>query len=212
MSAQSPQQIRKVFVFGAAAVLGLFILVQSLLAIESSGPRARIKELMPAIGAQLAERPLSAEQAGFRLERSPADGGGLVTPLAELPEGHVVFVNFWATWCEPCVRELPSMIELLRKMRGRPFRMVAISYDESWEEITKFFKRVFGGIPRELTIYRDPNASGEDEAMLRLSFGTRKLPETYVVRDGRVLARFVNERNWVDEHIVEYFERLTEVR
>ncbi len=67
-----------------------------------------------------------------------------------------------------------------------------------------------GGVPRELRLARDPIT--EESGMLRTSFGTYKLPETYVIRNGRVLARFVNARRWTDDTIVEYFERLLEVR
>jgi thiol-disulfide isomerase/thioredoxin len=127
---------------------------------------------------------------------------------AGLPADGIVFLNFWATWCEPCVRELPSMISLKRRMRGRPFAMLAVSYDSDWPAIAKFFDSVFGGTPQELDVVRDPATA--DQSTLRWAFGTEKIPETYILRDGRVLARFVNARDWASPEIIEYFERLTD--
>ena len=65
-----------------------------------------------------------------------------------------------------------------------------------------------GGLPREIDLAIDPR--GEEAGSLRLKFGTQKLPETYVIVDGQVLARFVNERDWTEPAMVEYFQRLLE--
>jgi hypothetical protein len=67
-----------------------------------------------------------------------------------------------------------------------------------------------GGLPKELILARDP--VGENPGSLRLAMGTEKLPETWVIRNGQILSRFVNERDWMDPAIVEYFERLLEAR
>ena len=61
-----------------------------------------------------------------------------------------------------------------------------------------------------MILTRDP--VGENPGSLRLKLGTEKLPETWVIRDGQLLARFVNERDWMDPAIVEYFKRLLEAR
>ena len=86
--------------------------------------------------------------------------------------------------------------------------MVGVSYDDGWKTLLDFFRRMVGGMPREIDIAIDP--VGEEPGSLRLHFGTRKLPETYVIVDGHVLARFVNERDWTDPAMVEYFQRLLE--
>ncbi len=200
---------RKAFVVASAVALALFILLQTWSAIQARGPGGRLRELMPAIGAQLVDRELPADLAALTLEGAPQQGG-VPFRLADVPPGTTVFLNFWATWCEPCRRELPSMRELRRRMAGRPFLMVAVSYDEDWATIADFFNKTTGGLPRELLLARDP---ATDEAqMMRTRLGTRRLPETYVIRDGRVLARFVNERDWTDPQILAYFEGLTEPR
>ena len=49
--------------------------------------------------------------------------------------GHPVLVNFWATWCPPCVEEVPSMEELARRLDGSDMRLLAVSVDDDWDTI-----------------------------------------------------------------------------
>jgi thiol-disulfide isomerase/thioredoxin len=55
-------------------------------------------------------------------------------------KGKVTVVNFWATWCPPCVKEIPSLNRLETKMAGKPFQLVAVNYAESGDEVQKFLK------------------------------------------------------------------------
>ena len=195
---------RSRFVLVAAVIVATFILLSLWHAIDARGPMARARGLMPTIGAQKIERPLPAEVAQMELELP--DGERI--KLADLPPDRLVFLNLWATWCEPCVREIPSMLRLSREIKNPRFSMVAVSYDEEWKAVTSFFRSFLGGLPKELVLARDP--VGENPNSLRLRLGTEKLPETWVIRDGQLLSRFVNERDWMDPAIVEYFERLLE--
>lgn len=212
----SQQTLRKIFVLLSACALAVFFMIQAWSAVESTGPAARVQELAGAIEAEIIERPLRQTQADHKIEL--LDNGAVVqAPLGSViaqasKDGGIVFLNFWATWCKPCVRELPSMLELRRSMGEHKFTMLAVSYDENWNDVTGFFRNVFGGSPRELVVARDPQVGRSEEATLRFAFGTRKLPETYILKNGKVVARFVNERNWMDPAIVEYFKRLSELK
>ncbi|MCC6620282.1 MAG: TlpA family protein disulfide reductase [Deltaproteobacteria bacterium] len=159
---------------------------------------------MPAIGAELVDLPLTAEQAGWRLETA----SGQAITLGQLPTDRLVFLNFWATWCPPCREELPSMLRLQSEMRGRAFMMVAVGYDETWEQVREFFAQWRGAMPGpdQLVLLRDPQQ--EEGTTLRERFGTTKLPDTYVLYGGRIVARFVNARNWADPSIMSYFRQL----
>jgi thiol-disulfide isomerase/thioredoxin len=210
MSEVSPHR-RQTFVILAGVCLALYILGQLWLAIESRGPAARARSLMPTVGAQVIDEPLPPEVANMVLELPPVGGTSETMRLADLPDDTLVFLNFWATWCEPCVREIPSMLRLGREIQSPRFLMLAVSYDETWEPVTRWFNQQVGGLPREMSLARDPNASDEPLSM-RFALGTRKLPETYVIRGGRVIARFVNARDWVEPTMVEYFRRLLEAR
>lgn len=104
------------------------------------------------------------------------------------------------------------MLGLSEAMRDRRFMMVAVSYDETWDEIQDFFTRWIGRTPptSQLLIVKDEKL--EPGTTLREAFGTDQMPDTYVVMNGQVLARFVNARNWTDPRIVEYFQALAPTR
>lgn len=203
----------------AAAALTVAGLIGWRLA-ASQDPAAQLRQLAPRIGADRLESPLTSGQRTYLLQRAgdtaqaptpPVAFGDLLASVAPKP-GTIVFVNFWATWCKPCVREMPAMLELARRMRdeGRDFVMVAVSYDDDWAPVSDFFARLAGSPrPPELVLARDP--APEDPDSLRRSLGTRQIPESYVLRDGVVLARFVNLREWTQPDIVKYFQLLTEL-
>ncbi len=205
MSTQFQNLIKRFVWFSGLAML-VFIVVQAYAAIEASGPQARIKELMPVVRAEVIDQPLSSELADYALQNAR----GQRVRLRDFPADRLIFMNFWATWCKPCVDELPSMVRLARKLFGQKFIMLAVSYDEEWDDLNSFFNRVFGGVPRGVYLVRDP--ATVESAMLRTRLGTFKLPETYLIRDGHILTRFVNHRDWVQPAMVEFFERLLETR
>jgi len=113
--------------------------------------------------------------------------------------GKVVFVNFWATWCPPCREEMPDLEKLTESMSKVPFELVAVSADESWQEIQTFL----AGNPTKMLIGLDPEKS------ISHAWGTEKFPESYVVdRRGIMRLRFVNVQPWTDERIQRYLEWL----
>src|SRR5436853_5476864 len=65
------------------------------------------------------------------------DLNGATIDLASY-RGKVVLLNFWATWCEPCREEMPSMQELKRKLAGRPFEVLAVNFAESENKVSDF--------------------------------------------------------------------------
>ena len=55
-------------------------------------------------------------------------------------EDRLIFLNFWATWCPPCVKEMPDMMQLQERFEGRPFQILAVSVDVNWDDITEFYE------------------------------------------------------------------------
>jgi thiol-disulfide isomerase/thioredoxin len=129
-------------------------------------------------------------------------------------KGEVVFVNFWATWCPPCIEEMPSMLALGRALeQSHPgkFRMVAISGDDDWHVVQDYFRSVFGGMPRELMVAldREGRAAQAYYCTARGFCPDIKFPETYIIdKAGRLVAYVVAGRDWSDPAARRFLERL----
>ena len=87
-------------------------------------------------------------------ELKAQDLAGVSKTLAEY-RGKVVVLNFWASWCPPCLREMPSMERLKQKMAGRPLEIVALDSAETAEEVKAFVSRMKLSFP----ILLDPDGS-----------------------------------------------------
>jgi cytochrome c biogenesis protein CcmG, thiol:disulfide interchange protein DsbE len=111
--------------------------------------------------------------------------------------GHVVLVNLWASWCAPCVDELPSLLALQHQMPG--VTVVAISMDQDDDAYRTFLARNHVDL---LTI-RDP------DARINALYGTVQIPETYAIdRNGILRRKFVSAQDWTSPEIVDYLHRL----
>jgi thiol-disulfide isomerase/thioredoxin len=109
--------------------------------------------------------------------------GGKRSSVEEL-KGKVVFVNFWATWCPPCLAEMPRMErEIWQRYKSSPdFFMVAIAREQTADEIAPYLKR------NRLTF---PAAPDPEREVYKL-FGNGGIPRSYVIgRDGRILFQSV---------------------
>ncbi len=119
---------------------------------------------------------------------TPLDAAGLHTELSEL-KGHVVLVNFWATWCRPCLEEIPTLMQLETELRDNGFRLVAVSLDEagSGETLVKpFMNKQFPDFASYLSIEHDMDSmvSAVDQAWNEI------LPTSYLLaRDGSIAER-----------------------
>ena len=87
-------------------------------------------------------------------ELKARDMNGAPKTLADY-RGKVVLLNFWASWCPPCLREMPSMERLRLKMEGRPLEIVALASAESSDDAKIFLSKMKLGFP----ILLDPDGS-----------------------------------------------------
>jgi cytochrome c biogenesis protein CcmG/thiol:disulfide interchange protein DsbE len=111
--------------------------------------------------------------------------------------GRVVLVNFWASWCVPCVEELPSLLALQHQMPN--LAVVAISIDQDDSAYRAFLARNHV----DLLTVRDP------DGRIASLYGTVQIPETYAVdRTGVLQRKFVSAQNWTSPEIVDYLKRL----
>ncbi len=117
--------------------------------------------------------------------------------------GQVVFLNFWASFCEPCRKEMPSMESLVRQYEAQGMTMVAISLDEGWAEIDRFMASFLPGQTSAMTVLLD------DQDATAHAYGTELLPETYIIdREGRIVARFVGDYDWTRPEVKQIIEGL----
>jgi peroxiredoxin len=111
--------------------------------------------------------------------------------------GQVVLVNFWATWCGPCIVELPSLLQLHHDEPN--LAILAVSIDEDPDAYSRFLVRRHV----DLTTVRDP---GETAAKL---FHTDMWPETYVIdRKGIIRRKFIGAQDWSSPEIREFLKNL----
>lgn len=111
----------------------------------------------------------------------------------------VVVLNFWATWCPPCVEETPSLEKFARQMRARNVAVIGVSVDQDPAALRKFIADYHLSYP----MARDP-----DQA-LAARFGTFKFPETYIIdRDGKVAEKIIGPINWEDPRMIRFVEEL----
>src|SRR5262245_13620757 len=101
--------------------------------------------------------------------------------------GKVVFLNFWATWCEGCREEMPSMERLYKEFRGKGLEIVAVNVKEKRPDALAFAKKLQLTYPLLL----DP------EGEVGLLYGAFGLPVTYLIdRKGTLLARLWGPADW----------------
>ncbi len=134
--------------------------------------------------------------------RLPAPNGQYVS-LADL-RGKVVMVHFWATWCPPCVEELPTLAKLYGELMGKDFELLAVSVDEGGAQAVASFLQQNG---LNVPVLLDPEWSTAGR------YGTFKFPETYILdREGIVRYKVIGPRDWQDPAAVQPLQNMIAVR
>jgi cytochrome c biogenesis protein CcmG, thiol:disulfide interchange protein DsbE len=112
--------------------------------------------------------------------------------------GKPVLLNFWATWCPPCISEMPSLVEL-QKQLGDKVVILAVSEDAD----DAAYKQFVRDHNVDLLTVRDP------KNMANTLYGTFQFPETYVIdKDGVIRRKFIGAADWTNPEIIEYLNKL----
>lgn len=113
--------------------------------------------------------------------------------------GHVVVLNFWASWCPPCLEEFPSLMQLQKDLPN--IRVVAVSFDKSKTAYQKFL--VQNHIKGIVTAV-DPSGH------TNLEYGTHRPPETYIISPKGVIERkVIGPVNWTSSEMINYLKNLS---
>jgi cytochrome c biogenesis protein CcmG, thiol:disulfide interchange protein DsbE len=113
--------------------------------------------------------------------------------------GKIVFLNFWATWCPPCVDETPSLIALQKEIAPHDATVLGVSVDVDSQAYHQFLQDHKIDFPT----FRDPSAK------IATAYGTHMWPETYIIgRNGRIVRKFIGEQDWTSAEMTAYINSL----
>jgi cytochrome c biogenesis protein CcmG, thiol:disulfide interchange protein DsbE len=114
-------------------------------------------------------------------------------------KGQIVVLNFWATWCPPCIEEMPSLVQMQERMKSKGVTVLAVSIDVDENAYREFLKLHEVNL---LTV-RDP------EQKTATIYGSFKWPETYIIdRTGVVRRKFIGPVDWTEPDVIEYLSKL----
>jgi thiol-disulfide isomerase/thioredoxin len=171
----------------AIALLTLFITHQMRSAQKNTGGTAAAPKLS-------APPFQGVDKADYGLRLTRLDGTAFD---AESLRGHVVFLNFWATWCGPCHAEMPAIQRLYDRTRGDSVAFAAVS-DEKGETITAFLKKNTYSFP----VYR---IAGKPPGV----YQTSGIPATFILApDGRIAFKHTGAARWDDDTAIAFLKNL----
>jgi peroxiredoxin len=120
--------------------------------------------------------------------------------LSEL-HGQVVVLNFWATWCAPCVAEVPSLVAMSQRMKDKGVTVLAVSVDVDSDAYHRFLK------DHGVTFLTVRDADQKSNSL----YGTTIFPETYIIdRQGVVRRKFIGAVDWNSMEVTEFLTKLSQ--
>lgn len=126
-----------------------------------------------------------------------ADNGKTIT--ARDFGGKLLLLNFWATWCPPCISEVPALNQLERTLGPDGVVILGISEDEDPTAYQNFLTRFHVN-------YLTARQPSKD---IRLKYGTIQIPETYLIdRNGKVVEKVVSDADWASPRMIEHVKSL----
>jgi len=110
-----------------------------------------------------------------------------------------VVLNFWATWCPPCIEEMPSLVQMQQRMKAKGVTVLAVSVDADEKQYRRFLREH----NVNLLSVRDADQKSNE------LYGTFKFPETYVIdRNGVVRRKFIGAVDWTEPEVIDFLGKL----
>ncbi len=155
---------------------------------------------------------LQTKDSSFNLSGKPRFEKGVPAPNFTLPDlngkmvsltdykGNVVLLNIWATWCPPCVEEMPSMEKLHQELKDESFEILAVSIDVSGAEaVIPFMKKHKLGF----SVLTDTTGA------IKSLYQTTGVPESFIIdKDGIIVEKVIGPRDWAASGAIRYFRNL----
>jgi len=113
--------------------------------------------------------------------------------------GKLLVLNFWATWCPPCINEIPSLDQFQKLFASSGVVVLGVSVDKDEQVYKRFLSRA----KVSFMTARDPGNK------INAEYGTFKFPETYLINsEGKVVMKVINETDWTDPKMLDYVKSL----
>lgn len=113
--------------------------------------------------------------------------------------GKVLVLNFWASWCPPCIEEAPSLNAFADRMEPKGVTVLGVSIDRNEASYQKFLKKY--GVTYD--------TSDDPEADVSTSYGTFQIPETYIIdKSGKVVEKIISNQNFMDPEFLAHIEKM----
>lgn len=155
---------------------------------------------------------LQTKDSSFNLSGKPLPGKGVPAPDFTLPgldgqmvrladfRGKVVLLNIWATWCPPCVEEMPSMEALYQKLKAEGFEILAVSVDVSGAQAVRpFMEKHRLNFP----------ALTDTDGTVKSLYQTTGVPESFIIdKDGTIVEKIIGPRDWTSPGAIRFFRDL----
>jgi peroxiredoxin len=155
---------------------------------------------------------LQTKDSFYNQSSGPRLAKGLPAPNFSLPDldgqmvgladykGKVVLLNIWATWCPPCVEEMPSMEKLYQELKGEGFEILAVSIDESGaQDVLPFMKKHKLSFPALIDL----------KGTIKGLYQATGVPESFIIdKDGILIEKVIGPRNWAMPEAIRFFRNL----
>jgi len=155
---------------------------------------------------------LQIKDSSFNLSGKPRLGKGVPAPNFTLPDrdgkmvsladykGKVVLLNIWATWCPPCVEEMPSMEKLHQELKDESFEILAVSVDVSGAKaVIPFMKKHKLSFP----------ALTDTKGAIKSLYQTTGVPESFIIdKEGIIIEKVIGPRDWAASGAIRFFRNL----
>ncbi len=160
------------------------------------GKRAACGALLLTLLATGCDRGEHPEQLGRTAPQFSLDDGQHAVDLRSL-RGQVVLLNFWATWCAPCLAEMPSLEAMQQQLPQ--VKVIAVDTEDDVANYRAYLQR------RPLPLFSVFDATSQSNAL----YGTHRFPETYLIdKNGVIRRKFIGPQDWTSPEILDSLRKL----